>query len=230
MDSWSVLAKVVPAQRQIQTSNHPRNYFCSALDIASLGGRPCLHCLTLQFVESNILYLPTRVVQHPRRLRLDFPLDKICPVTNPKEKKLIGLKKTEICHLQGKYNWHEKQPQSTRLSHFRTKGCSPSMFWVWKTMGGPVCPVQRPPWPRGSTWLPKICQDLAEVNVTMCPAETFRGPGTFLASSFLFYLNWLPRQSLWVSFGMVDESLQTNIGFELHNGADMCWQMLRGTV
>jgi len=77
---------------------------CSALDIASLGGRPCLHCLTLQFVESNILSLPTRVVQHPRRLRLDFPLDKICPVTNPKGKKLIGLKKTEICHLQGKYN------------------------------------------------------------------------------------------------------------------------------
>jgi len=93
MDSWSVLAKVVPAQRQIQTSNHPRNYFCSALDIASLGGRPCLHCLTLQFVESNILYLPTRVVQHPRRLRLDFPLDKICPVTNPKKKNLSDWRK-----------------------------------------------------------------------------------------------------------------------------------------
>jgi len=53
-------------------------------------------------------------------------------------------------------------------------------------MGGPVCPVQRPPWPRGSTWLLTICQDLAEVDVTMCPAETFRGPGTFMARFFLF--------------------------------------------
>jgi len=82
MDSWSLLAKVVPAQRQIQIKRF--SLFC--IRQSKFGGPPLLALSNTSYNESNALSLPTRVVQHPRRLRLDFPLDRICPVTKPKEK------------------------------------------------------------------------------------------------------------------------------------------------
>jgi len=130
MDSWSLLAKVVPAQRQIQIKRF--SLFC--IRQSKFGGPPLLALSNTSYNESNVLSLPTRVVQHPRRSRLDFPLDRICPVTNPKEN-LIGLKRTEIFHLQGKYNWDGRQPQSTRLSHFSKKYLALQSFEFEKPWG-----------------------------------------------------------------------------------------------
>ena len=64
----------------------PVKIFCllSALDRVSLGGRPCLQCLTLE-----LEYFVSPYQSGPALLEnetCNFPLDRICPVTKPKEK------------------------------------------------------------------------------------------------------------------------------------------------